>query len=181
MDENNSFKNSYGPGGPNPYGPGGSNPYGSGNYGPGPGGPNPYGPGPGNYGPGLNPYGGVPVGPHGKRTGSGMAIAAMACGIAALALFLTVINIPLAIVAIVLGIVYLVNYEPVDRGFAITGIVTGILSFVLLIAGIAVIMTSPLMRHLEAHPPTQDEIIEEYNDVIEDYYRDMFGDDADFY
>ncbi|MEE3480536.1 MAG: DUF4190 domain-containing protein [Lachnospiraceae bacterium] len=171
----------------NPYGPNGYRPQGPGNgpqgpeYGPqgqnpsgyGPQGPNGYGPqGPNPY----NPYGAVPRGPHGKRVGTGMAVASMALGICAVALFCSFINIPLAIAAIVLGIVYLVSYEPVDRGFAVTGIVTGIVSIVLLIASIAVIMASPLVQSFQAHPPTQEEIIEEYNDAIEDFYGDILDD-----
>lgn len=163
----------------NPYGPNGYGPQGPYNAGPQGQGPNGYGPqDPYNSGPqgpeSYNPYGAVPKGPHGKRVGIGMAVASMALGICAVALFCCIINIPLAIAAIVLGIVYLANYEPVDRGFAFTGIATGIISIVLLIVSIAVIMTSPIVRSLQANPPRQDEIIQEYNDAIEDFYGDVF-------
>src|SRR5579862_7388309 len=68
---------------------------------------------------------------------SGMAIASMVLGIVAIPLTCLWIGLPIGIVALVLGIIALVgiNKDPLRRGgkgFAITGIVTGCCSFLIL-------------------------------------------------
>lgn len=168
--QNSYGQNGYGYGPNNGYGQNsgyGQNPNG---YGQNPNGYGPYGYGPNGYGNYGTPYSANP-GPHGKRQGNGPAIASMVCGIIALILFCTCINIPLAAAAIILGIIYLVNYEPVNRGFAITGLVTGILSIALFIAAGIIMFRSPVIRDIEhGHAPSQSELWDEYNDMIEEYY-----------
>ncbi len=66
-----------------------------------------------------------------KQDKAGLGIAAMCLGIASLFLFCTCINIPLAIVGIVLGIIQIVKYK--NKGFAITGIITSMISLILAI------------------------------------------------
>ena len=79
---------------------------------------------------------------HPQRRGSGLAVAALVCGVLALLSSWTVIGgILLGIVAVVLGIVALSRVRKglaAGRGMAIAGIVTGILGAVLAVALIGI-------------------------------------------
>lgn len=98
-----------------------------------------------------------------KQKGGGIAfgVASMVLGITSLLLFCTCVNFVLAILAIIFGIVQLMKHK--ERAFAITGIVTAVLSillgiflWVLLAAGMT------------------DMTINGYSDIYEYYYGDEF-------
>lgn len=87
---------------------------------------------------GQNQYGQNPYGQNGNRNGSGnspMGLTSMVLGIASLALVCGcyLMSIPLGIFAVVFGILSIKKCES-QRGFAITGIITGIIGFVFSIA-----------------------------------------------
>lgn len=104
---------------------------------------NPYGNG---YG-GNHPYGGSKSTTSGKHTGIGYGIAALVLGLIALITFFAIGNIIPAVLAIIFGIVQLCRYEG-GRGLAIGGIVTAILSLVLMVVGWALVFSNVRFIHM---------------------------------
>ena len=99
--------------------------------------------------------------PQKRNDGIGLAIVSFVLGLVALILFLTFINFFIAIAAITLGIIYLVTIKD-KRGkpFAITGIVTGILSIILLFGSLTLILVNI------------DSMVPLYYDIINSYELD---------
>jgi lysylphosphatidylglycerol synthetase-like protein (DUF2156 family) len=69
--------------------------------------------------------------PHEKSDGIGFGVASLVLGIASLLLFCTFVNILTGILAIIFGVVQIASNK--KKGMAIAGIVTSIVSFVLLV------------------------------------------------
>ncbi len=64
--------------------------------------------------------------------GKGQAIISMVLGLTALLLFFSFINVPLALAAIIMGIISLAKYKTKHLPYALTGIVTAVLSLIIM-------------------------------------------------
>ncbi|MCF0127730.1 MAG: DUF308 domain-containing protein [Pseudobutyrivibrio sp.] len=93
----------------------------------------------------------------GKRIGSAPARISLVCGVLALLQFMMGINIILAIVAIVTGINYLTKYERKSRSSAIIGIVTAVLSIVVMIGSYVYIFQNDNLYHMFEYDITQND------------------------
>ena len=76
--------------------------------------------------------------------GTGLAVAALVCGIVGLCVPL------LGIVAIILGVVYLARPQPSGRGLAIAGIVTGVLGLLSTVALLLALLLPALRQARQA-------------------------------
>lgn len=110
---------------------------------------------------------------------SGFAIASLVLGILALILFCSFINIPLAILSIVFGAIALGRRT--RKGMAIAGLVTSIISIVLLIVlwgtvgSVMTQMLTPGTEWNEIYEGIQDGTYD-YDDVYDDIYNDIYND-----
>ncbi len=122
-----------------------------------------------------------------RKEGRNLAIASMVCGIIALLCFLSFINVVLAILAIVFGAISLRSYS--KNNMAIAGIITGILSIVLLIVSWGLIFSnSNFLKLVEDEVLNQMETYEgEYGYDYDDdgnliyYYEDDDGNRIYYY
>lgn len=75
-----------------------------------------------------------------KKQGQGFGIASLVLGILALVLFCTCINVFLGLLSLIFGIIQIVRYE--KKGLAIGGIVTSVISVILMFVCWGMILTS---------------------------------------
>ncbi len=130
----------------------------------------------GQYNRGYPNQGTYNPGPDQKNNGgAGFAIAAFVLGIISAALFFAFINIPLAILAIVFGIIHLAGKKK-RRGFAITGIITGIASIAGGIIFYAVLISAVFQGVMGNVGNTYNDI---FNDILDEY--GIYYDDGNYY
>ena len=135
-----NYQNSYGNSGENPYGNVNQNPYGNSSQN-------------GGYGPNQNYR---DYGQNEKKIGMG--IASLVLGIISLVFFCSCFNIITGILAIIFGIIQLAKYAPHGKGLAIGGIVTAVLSIVLLVV---------FYVSIGSNTALQNSILDEYEDLYD--------------
>lgn len=110
----------------------------------------------------------------------GFGIASMVLGIIALVLFCSCINIVLAIASVIFGIIHLVNCKG-GKGFAITGIITSVLSVIAFIVMWVCFFASPVFQdEFQRQLENQGELYNNFNYYSEDYNYDYDKDDDSY-
>ena len=117
-----------------------------------------------------------------QPSGSGFGIASMILGILSLVLFCTCINIPMAIAAIIFGVLQFSRNRE-GKGMAAAGIITAVLSVMLLIISV-ILLWGPVMSTLSEwsdspYPGYGDEFEYEFEEDYDDY--DDFFDSYNFF
>ena len=157
-----NYQNSYGGSNENPYGNMNQNPYGGSSQN-------------GGYGPNQNYR---DYGQHEKKIGMG--IASLVLGIISLVFFCSCFNIITGILAIIFGIIQLAKYAPHGKGLAIGGIITSVLSIILLVV---------FYVSIGSNTALQNSILDEYEDLydidlrdpdeVEKFLEDTYGESSD--
>ena len=127
-----------------------------------------------------NPYTngqtGPQVGPNGKKLSVGFGVASLVLGIISLLCFCSGINIILAILAIVFGLIQIITCE--KKGLAIGGIVTAVISVLLLIITWGLLFTNAsFMDMMQDEIQNNFEDDEEMQQFLEQYGIGMNGEE----
>lgn len=139
---------------------------------------NPYGSNQYSYN--SNPYTngqtGPQVGPNGKKLNVGFGVASLVLGIISLLCFCSGVNVILAILAIVFGVIQILTCE--KKGMAIGGIVTAVISVVLLVITWGLLFSNAaFMDMMQEEMQNNFEDDEEMQQFLQQYGIDMSGED----